>query len=248
MKIQRRQLFKTILASTAGLALTKYGFAAKNELLNETMPQGEINIINSGIGGNNTIDLLNRIEKDCYAYSPQLTILMIGTNDMNSAKHVALNQYEINLTQIIKGIKSKGSKVMIMTILPPYEPYLLMRHPEVFYQPEGPSGRRKQVNEVIKKVAGKHSIHLLDMGHRFEVIGKVGLDKDSLIKNEANSNQKDGIHPTANGYRFIALAVYDYIVTNKLPQTNIVCFGDSITYGNSKDKDSYPAYLKQLLS
>jgi len=34
-------------------------------------------------------------------------------------------------------IKSTGSKVLIMTILPPYEPYLLTRHPAAFYQPEG---------------------------------------------------------------------------------------------------------------
>jgi hypothetical protein len=36
---------------------------------------------------------------------------------------------------------------------------------------------------------------------------------------------------------------------HRLPKTGIVCFGDSITKGDgTMDRDSYPAYLKKLLS
>jgi len=211
--------------------------------------QKEPLIVNAGIGGNNTIDLLNRIENDCLSHQPKLTVLMIGTNDMNSVKHVPLAAYEQNLIKIVQKIKDIGSRMLIMSILPTYEPYLLTRHPAEFYQPEGVQARRNQVNQVIRKVADKYRLHFLDLGHRFDAIGKIGLDKDSLIQNEANSNKTDGIHPTANGYRFIALTVYDYILQAKLPPTHIVCFGDSITKGDgSMDKNSYPAFLKKLLT
>ncbi|WP_460684831.1 hypothetical protein [Niabella aquatica] len=45
-----------------------------------------------------------------------------------------------------------SSKLLMMTILPCYEPYLFTRHPKAFYEPEGAAGCRDQVNEVIKRI------------------------------------------------------------------------------------------------
>lgn len=252
MNINRRQWVKGISASAAAFALSPYTFA---DSANNTLPVRKANVlsepklINAGIGGNNTIEMLARIDKDCLVYRPELTILMAGTNDMNSVKHVPLAQYEENMNQMAQQIIGNGSKLLIMTILPLYEPYLLTRHPAAFYLPEGVPTRREQVNEAIKRVAQKNNVHLLDIGQRFAAIGKVGLDKDSLIQNEANANKTDGIHPTPNGYRFIALSVYDYITDHNLPTDNIVCFGDSITKGDgTTTKNSYPGFLYQLLT
>lgn len=250
MKIQRRQVIKNMMVYAAGMSVSKYAFSHYTSRTSTITPNGEGTIvINAGVGGNNTVDLLKRIDKDCLALHPKLTVLMVGTNDMNSVKYIPLEQYQKNLDQLISKIKKEGSKVLIMTILPPYEPYLLTRHPAAFYQPEGVAGRRNQVNKVIKETAKKHGIDLLDIGQRFTAIGKIGLDKESLIQNEANTNKTDGIHPTPNGYRFMALAVYDYIVDHNLPTNNIVCFGDSITHGDGTiDKESYPAYLLKLIT
>jgi lysophospholipase L1-like esterase len=173
---------------------------------------------------------------------------MMGTNDMNSLKYVPLAQYHDNLIKIITKIKSTGSEVLIMTILPPYEPYLLKRHPLAFYQPEGVLGRRKQVNESIKAIAIQTNVYLLDIGQRFQAIGNIGLGQDSLIQNELNSGKQDGVHPTPNGYRFMALSIYGFIIDHQLPTDQIVCFGDSITKGDGTiDKDSYPGFLLKLL-
>lgn len=203
-------------------------------------------VINAGVGGNTTKDLLARVERDCYAHHARLTILMAGTNDMNSVKYIPLQQYEQNMRTLVKGILAGKSKLIMMTILPCHEPDLLTRHPAAFYEPEGIAGRRSQVNEVIKKIAADFKVHLIDLEHRFKAIGKISEDKDSLLKNQANSNKLDGIHPTANGYRFIALAVYDYILNHKLPLQRTVCFGDSITKGDAGG--NYPDYLKALLN
>lgn len=206
-------------------------------------------VINSGIGGNNTKDLLKRIDKDCSGYKPDLTVLMIGTNDMNSMKYIPRKEYEKNLRKIIGLIVKAKSQVLLMNILPNYEPYLLTRHPRKFYEPEGPSGRLAQVNKVIKKVASDKKVYFLDIHHIFKKAGNIGLDKNSLIQNEANSNKTDGVHPTPEGYRIMGMLVYAYIMNKKLPHNRIVCLGDSITHGDgSIDKESYPAYLKKLLS
>ncbi|GAA4311796.1 SGNH/GDSL hydrolase family protein [Compostibacter hankyongensis] len=206
-------------------------------------------VINAGVGGDNTRDLLRRIDKDCLAQRPGLVVLMVGTNDMNSRKYVPLEEYRENLVKIIKMVKKQRSKVLLMTILPFYEPYLLTRHPASFYGAEGPAGRRAAVNGTIAKVAREQRVSLLDMGGLFERAGRVGTGKISLIRNEVNSHMTDGIHPTPEGYRFMGLAVYDHIRYNGLIRESIVCFGDSITHGDGgTDKESYPAYLKRLLA
>ncbi|WP_114790941.1 SGNH/GDSL hydrolase family protein [Niabella yanshanensis] len=251
MKSSRRQFLEKGMGCVGGLVLGAAlpGHATGSLVVRREAAGNPLRVINAGVGGNNTIDLLNRIDKDCLAHRPALTILMAGTNDMNSVKHVPLAAYEKNLSEIADRIAAAGSHLLMMTILPAYEPYLLTRHPASFYEPEGVTGRRRQVNTVIRKVAGQHKAVLLDMEQRFMAIGKIGTGRDSLIRNEQNGNVTDGIHPTANGYRFIALAVYDCILYNQLPTSSIVCFGDSITRGDgSNHKDSYPGYLNQLLT
>jgi lysophospholipase L1-like esterase len=206
-------------------------------------------LVNAGISGNNTNNLLQRIDADCLAHHPTLTIMMVGTNDMNHGKFVPPPKFKANLEKLVTKITASGSHCLLMTILPFYEPYLLTRHPAAFFEPEGPAGRRTEMNTIIKSVAeAQKGCSFFDIGVLFEKVGKIGTDKDCLIRNEANSGKTDGVHPTPNGYRFLALAVSQFIFFNNLPVNRIVCFGDSITRGDgSTDKESYPAYLKKLL-
>lgn len=234
---RRTFLYTTALGALAGLPGFSYTGAQ------------DYSVINAGIGGNNTIDLLKRIDKDCLAHSPALTVLMIGTNDMNSMKYVPLAQFRSNLSTLIEKIQAKNSRVLLMTICPFIEPLLLTRHKRAHYGEEGPSGRRLAVNAAIRELAAQHNTSLLDLGALFDKAGKVGMGKDSLIQNVENSGRTDGVHPTVEGYRFIGLAVYDFIVYNQLPRQRIVCFGDSITRGDGGvEKNSYPAVLKRLLA
>ncbi len=215
----------------------------------EDAAQAGTEIINAGIGGNNTADILARIQKDCLDQKPALTVLMIGTNDMNSKKHIPLNAYRENLYRIIELIRKTKSKILLLNLLPVYEPYLFTRHDPAFYSPQGHRGRLLEMNACIEKTAREYKLSFLNVFHLFETAGNIGLDKSSLIRNEANSNTTDGLHPTGEGYRFLALAVYDAIVYQKLPQTKIVCLGDSITHGDGEPQgQNYPAYLQRLFS
>ncbi len=130
-----------LLAASSGLmhnvaAQTKTAGTGKLELL-----------VNAGTGGNNTVNLLKRIDTDCLAHRPTLTLLMVGTNDMNHGKYVPLEKYRDNLSLLSEKIMASGSQLLLMTILPFYEPYLLLRHPAAFFQPEGAQLRRQQLNE-----------------------------------------------------------------------------------------------------
>ncbi len=242
---------KNFIRQTALLAtaLAPAGWAKAGGHFSNEQPADPVTIINAGVNGNNTKNLLQRLDTDCLAHKPALTIMMIGTNDMNNGKHVPLAQYKTNLEKLAEQIQGAGSKLLMMTILPFYEPYLLSRHPAEFFQPEGPSGRRKAVNDTIRSVAAAQKAYFFDIGMPFEKVGKIGTEEDSLLRNEANSQKPDGVHPTRNGYRFLALAVSQYLICQNLNAGKIVCLGDSITKGDgSTDKESYPAYLQKLLS
>lgn len=243
--MDRKEFIRCSLLAVGGLNYPGTLKAVTEQKLEIDGPE----IINSGVSGNNTNNLLARVQIGCLDHKPDLTIMMIGTNDMNNGKHIPLEKYRQNLDRLVDLIFRSGSQVLLLSILPFYEPYLLTRHPASFFEPEGSSGRRKQLNEVIKTIAAERNIHFFDVGELFEKVGKIGTNKDSLLRNELNSGKTDGVHPTPNGYRFLALSISQYIRFNRLPTKKIICFGDSITRGDgSVEKESYPAYLKKLLS
>lgn len=232
--MNRKRFIQTSLISTVLFPLR---FSAMGKIPDEKF------VINAGIGGNDTRDMLARIEQDCLGYYPDLTILMAGTNDcMNSVKYIPLSQYEQNMRLIISKILDTKSSIMLMSILPSYEPYLYTRHKKEFYAPEGYMERKRRVNELIKNLADEYHLFFLDMHHIFEATGNIGIEPDCLLQNEANSNKTDGVHPTNDGYRIMAVTIYEYIICRELSCKHIVCFGDSITAGN------YPFYLRKLLN
>lgn len=232
--MHRRNFLKASLA-------TPFIFSDLHLFAQERVSKESI-VINAGIGGNTTADMLARIDRDCLAHHPNLTIFMAGTNDMNSQKYIPLPQYEKNMRAIIGKLLDTGSHIIVMSILPAYEPYLYTRHDKSFYEPEGYVGRKNEVNKLIRNLASAYQLTFLDMHHIFEAVGNIGEDPDSLIQNEANSGKTDGLHPTKDGYRLMAATIYECIIQNNLPHKQIVCFGDSITAG------SYPDYLRKLLS
>lgn len=83
-------------------------------------------VLNKGVGGNNTKQLLLRIDSDVITEDPDLVIVMAGTNDLlNSRKMISYVDYEDNLNLILRKIKSMGSQVLLMSPPPVDSTYLL---------------------------------------------------------------------------------------------------------------------------
>lgn len=212
-------------------------------------------VINAGRGGHNTRNLLARLERDVLARKPSLVVLMVGTNDvLNSRNAVPLKEYEANLRKLIGRILAAKSRVLLLTIPPCHEAYLLRRHPASFYQPDGPTARIRKANRVVQQIAEASKAPGVDVFALFTEKGAVGTDASSWLRNEANSRAADGVHPTAEGYRAIAAAVAKAIARHKLPASRVVCLGDSITFGagvkgaGTATGETWPACLARLLS
>ena len=76
------------------------------------------NVLNKGVAGNNSFDLLKRIDKDVIAEKPTLVILMVGTNDMvNSRKFVSYPEFKVNYQTILG--KLKEYKLPVVVMIPP---------------------------------------------------------------------------------------------------------------------------------
>jgi lysophospholipase L1-like esterase len=87
----------------------------------------QVTLFNTGVNGHNTADLLFRLDEDVLAKDPQLVLLMIGTNDMlNDNNILTYEAYEANYQQLITRIKPHATLVL-MTIAPINEGYILER-------------------------------------------------------------------------------------------------------------------------
>lgn len=213
----------------------------------------EIIVTNAGVNGNNTSDLLLRLHSDVLSKHPQLVVLMIGTNDMLSPDNrISLQLYKENYQKLISEIKMHA-ELVLMTIAPVNAEYVLIRQDPELYDSDGPCGRISSANSTIRQLAVTNNCSLIDIHGILHACGGAGTDHESLIQNEANSGIKDGVHPTANGYRVIGAAVFQAIKLLQPQTKNIVCFGDSITFGYRMEGegtisgDPYPAVLNRMM-
>ena len=72
-----------------------------------------ITVINQGIGGETTQQLLSRIDRDVLSFQPSMVIITIGGND--AAKGISLEQYKENLERICSIIQKNNALPVLQT-------------------------------------------------------------------------------------------------------------------------------------
>lgn len=210
-------------------------------------------VVNAGHGGDSSKNLLKRLDSDALSHHPSLVILLVGTNDaLNHRNSVELDEYRTNLKTLIERIRYNGASILLLTPPPCNSTYVRQRHPVEFFQEKDPNTKLDDIRAVERSVAVSENIPIVELEPVFGEISK-GEVKESLLRNKANSNSEDGLHPTASGYQAIAQAVAAGIAQHGLPTKMIVCFGDSITYGvavkgaGTALGETYPGRLADIL-
>ena len=159
----------------------------------------EFRVVNSGISGNKTEDLINRIDNDLYNYNPSTVIIEIGTNDLRAG----IKDEDIikNLKTIINGIRKnrKNANILIESIYP-----INKNMYEDDWNNASPDYTNKhiiKINTEIKELCKKEHIKYIDIYSSL-------LDDNKNLK-EVYS--KDGLHLTDLGYYKVTKLIKEYL-------------------------------------
>ncbi|MBD9098985.1 hypothetical protein EGP98_05285, partial [bacterium] len=155
----------------------------------------DLPVVNSGISGNTTDDILNDMKKRAYQYNPSKVFLLIGTNDLihNKSNEEIVEKVE----KIIEEIKENRSKAEI---------YLQSIYPVNYkLSPNMVKNRKnddiKEINEKLEDYCEDNDITYIDM---YDLL----KDKDDNFSSEYT---KDGLHPNDDGYEVITKKLKKYL-------------------------------------
>lgn len=210
-------------------------------------------VLNKGFPGNNVSNLLRRLRRAVLKHKPDLVIIMIGTNDMvNPRKMLSYQVFREKLRLVVDSIRKNGASVLLLAPPDVDEGYLYARHGRDKYEIP-PNKKMDSVRSIIHGISEMQHCMYLDIDSLFASRHSPDRTISSLIRNEANSGKKDGVHPTAAGYRLMAESIFSFLKSKGVSYKRIICFGDSITFGafvsgqGTTRGDTYPAILKDLL-
>ena len=170
------------------------------DLTRARYPDLNLSILNRGISGETTRDLLGRWERDVIHLQPDWLFIKVGINDVWSMidgfflEGISLEEFEINYRSLIEQTE-KHTRAKVVLI----EPLLVEKNRQDNF--------RKALAHYQEKVA-----QLADEYHLLSVKLQQAFDK-GLLSQPAGYWAEDRVHPTPVGHALIAeqiLAVCGY--------------------------------------
>lgn len=142
---------------------------AIDTMLNAFYPQFMFDIINAGINGNTTRDLLARWDRDVIALKPDRLVICIGINDVwrqfdypcNPDRHVLPEEYEANMRKLIESAKESVPEILLLT------PY--------YMEPNAADTMRARMDEygaIVKRLAKEYSLPCIDLSARVQRVSR----------------------------------------------------------------------------
>lgn len=162
-----------------GRGYVKYVGEQLRAVLADEMPE----LLNFGIGGETTEQLINRFRAECIETKPDIVVILIGIND--AAFGMSDEVYADHLDRMFSALKTETQARLIVL-----EPFLT----------EVPSrvGLREQLNPIIKRCRAA-AVQYADLFLPLD-----GLLAAECLHHTAEELCDDGVHPTKLGAAFIA--------------------------------------------
>lgn len=158
-------------------------------LIKEKFKNREFEFINLGISGNQTKDLVARLDSDFIAIQPDIVSILVGINDVwhysEDKKWLYNEKFEENYTTILSALKNKTTAKIIMI-----EPFLIPVEDKLFFRED-----LDPKIQIIRKLAREYA----DV-----YIPTDGLFAAAFIGNNPADFAPDGVHPSEKGAKFIA--------------------------------------------
>lgn len=165
-------------------------------------PEIKLNLINKGISGNRTIDLLNRWEKDVINLQPNFLSICIGTNDIwrqfdsPQMDIISADIYEKNLRTMLSLTKALTKASILLFEIPPVENGFENYPCSKALEEEG-NRLILEYNKRLYKVASEFDTYFCNINKIFTYNFKHSQEIRYTI---------DGIHPNSTGIMTFALS------------------------------------------
>lgn len=158
-------------------------------------------IVNSGINGNKTDDIINNIRKRVYAYNPSKLFLLIGVNDIlynDASPETVISQIDEIVCEIRK--KLPNTKINIESIYPVNNEWKDNHDNRV--------KESSEVNETIRKTNDLLEDYCKENDIKFIDVYSSLLNEDNELNSEYSD---DGLHPNDAGYEVITKILKKYM-------------------------------------
>ncbi len=152
-------------------------------------------VVNSGIAGNKTFDILEDMEGRVYQYNPSKIFLLIGTNDLEEKR--GIDKTFENIKKIIKGIKeNRGQAEIYIEAIYPVNKQL---DENMVHNRENDSIRT--INKLLKKYCKEMKLTYIDTYALLQ-------GEEGNLKEEYSD---DGLHLNENGYEHLTKKLETYL-------------------------------------
>ncbi len=169
-------------------------YAAK--YLQQAYPQVEFDFINLGISGNQTKDLVARLDRDFLNIQPDIVSILIGVNDVwhhaEDRSWIPDDVFEERYRTVLQAIKEKTNARIMML-----EPFLIPVEDKLYFRED----LYKKI-EIERKLAREYADVYLPTD---------GLLSAAFVGDEPTSYAADGVHPTDKGAEFIGKLYWEYM-------------------------------------
>ncbi len=148
-------------------------------------------VINTGISGNTSQDILDGFDTRVARFTPDVVFLMIGTNDAATGKNISPGQYGNNLTILVERIRATGSIPVLIS-------------PNRIITEQAPQrSRLEEYVNLMREVVSAQNVVFIDV---WEIWGDELQDKYNGEANDRLLN--DALHPNGYGHQEIAIAIF----------------------------------------
>ena len=180
-------------------ALGKGYVALVDGLLQATLPEQKVRVVNVGTSGNTVRDLHARWQTDVLEQQPAWLSIMIGINDvwrqfdspLQTEIHVPLGEYGETLAKLVAATRPRLQGLVLMT------PY--------FIEPNRDDPMRAQMDRygaVVREIASAHDAVFVDTQAAFDHV---------LTHLHPMTLAWDRVHPTLAGHMVLARAFLNAI-------------------------------------
>lgn len=152
-------------------------------------------VINSGVSGNTTEDILKDMKSRVYDYNPSKVFLLIGTNDLNH--DVSVEEIVSNIEKIVSDIDSheKQAKIYIESVYPVND------NIDEDIVDDRDNEDIMEINSKLKEYCDKNDYTYINL---YDIL----LDDDNNFSEEYTD---DGLHPNSRGYEVITEELKKYL-------------------------------------